>query len=203
MEVEAGVFEARWKLAPGQVGQAFVTARIRDKPASVATAALERVPGPPRSITIDVDRDQLVAGEGDELSVTARVLDVAGNTTECAANIVVDPGVVLEWERTGRGRYEGRVQVPRRRPGWQQLEIKVVASRTLSAKRVVPLLPGPARQVRIEHDEDLRADGRLTRSGSWSSTAMATGWTWPTCHPSPPTAVRSARSSGTAPGVFR
>jgi hypothetical protein len=159
VEVEAGVLEARWKLAPGKVGQAFVTARVRDRPASVATAALERVPGPPRSIAIEVDREQLVAGEGDELSVTARVLDVAGNTTECATNIVVDPGVVLEWERTGRGRYEGRVQVPRRRPGWQQLEIKVVASRTLSAKRVVPLLPGPVRQVRIEHDEDLRADG--------------------------------------------
>ena len=49
VEVETGVFEAHWKLAPGQVGQVQVTARLRDRPASVATAALERVPGPPHS----------------------------------------------------------------------------------------------------------------------------------------------------------
>ena len=82
VEVEPGVFEAHWRLEAGQVGQAHVTARRRDRPASVVTAALERVPGPPRSIAIEVDKDQLVAGEGDELAVTARVFDVAGNTTE-------------------------------------------------------------------------------------------------------------------------
>jgi hypothetical protein len=160
VEIEPGVFEAHWKLEAGQVGQVRVTARRRDRPASVATAALERVPGSPRSIAVEVDKDQLVAGEGDELAVTARVFDVAGNTTEAPVRIAVEPGVVLEWERTGRGRYDGRVQVPRRRPGWQQLEIKVVASRTLSARRTVPLLPGPARQVRVEPPAGLQADGQ-------------------------------------------
>ena len=160
VEVEPGVLEAHWKLAPGPVGQAVVTARLRDRPASVATAALERVPGPPRSLAIEVDRDRLVAGEGDEVTVTARVLDVAGNTTECATSLFADPGTVLEWERLGRGRYQGRVQVPKRRAGWRQLEIRVMASPALSAKRVIPLLPGPAREIRIEPDGDLHADGQ-------------------------------------------
>jgi hypothetical protein len=203
VESETGVFEAHWKLAPSQVGQAQITARIRDKPASVATAALERVPGPPRSLVIEVDRDKLVAGEGDEVAVAARVLDVAGNTTECALNIAADPGVVLEWERTGRGRYEGRVQVPRRRAGWQQLEIKVVASRTLSAKRTIPLLPGPARQVRIEPEDQLRADGEahelrvlvLDRDGNRVEVADV-----PTVTAQRGTLGRAERN---APGVFR
>lgn len=159
-EIAPGVFEAQWKVEKGPVGQSRVAVRLRDGPASAATATLDRVPGPPRSIAIKVDRDRIVAGEGDELAVTAFVLDVAGNTTEAATSILVDPGVVLEWERTGRGRYDGRVQVPRRRGGQGQLEIRVVASRTLSALRFVPLLPGPARQVRIEAEGGLRADGR-------------------------------------------
>lgn len=160
VEIEPGVLEARWKVERSQVGPAEITARLRDKPASIATATLDRVPGPPRSIAIKVDRERMVAGEGDELAVTAFVLDAAGNTTEAAANIRVEPGEVLDWERTGRGRYDGRVQVPRQREGQQQLEIRVVASRTLSALRLVPLLPGPARQLRIEAEGGLRADGR-------------------------------------------
>jgi len=160
VEVEPGLFEAHWSLDPGQIGEARVTARRRDRPASVATAALERVPGSPRSIAIEVDKDQLVAGEGDVVAVTARVFDVAGNTTESPMTISVDPGVVLEWDRTGRGRYDGRVQVPRRRPAWQHLEIRVAASRQLSARRTVPLLPGPPRQIRIESPAELQADGR-------------------------------------------
>lgn len=159
-EVAPGVLEANWKVDRGPVGQAQVTARINDLPLSVASATLERVPGPPRSIAIELDRELLVAGEGDELGVTARVLDVAGNMTECTTTILVDPGVVLAWERVGRGRYEGRVQVPRRRAGRQQLEVKVVASRTLTASEFVPLLPGAVRQLRIEAPEGLRADGR-------------------------------------------
>jgi hypothetical protein len=163
VEIAPGVFEAQWKVERGKVGQAQVTARLRDRAASVATATLARVPGPPHSIAVELDRDRLVAGEGDELAVTARVLDVAGNTTECATSILVDSGVVLEWERTGRGHYDGRVQVPRQRAGRQQLEIRVVASQTLSATRVVPLLPGTARQVRIEAEGGLQADGRRHR----------------------------------------
>lgn len=159
-EVAPGLFEARWKLGKSPVGQAQVTARLRDRPASVAAATLDRVPGAPQRIALELDRAQLVAGEGDELAVTARVLDVSGNTTEASPNIVVDPGVVLEWNRTGRGRYDGRVQVPRQRGGRQQLEIKVVVSRTLAVTRVVPLLPGPARQVRIEAEDGLVADGQ-------------------------------------------
>lgn len=179
VEVAPGTFEARWTVGPGPVGQAQVTATLRDRPPSVATAALERVPGPPRSIAIKVDREQVVAGEGDELGVTAFVLDVAGNTTEAAAILRADPGVVVEWERTARGRYDGRVQVPAQRRGLSQLEIRVVVSPALSSLRLVPLLPGPARQVRVEADGPLRADGRphllrisvLDRNGNRVDTA--------------------------------
>ncbi len=159
-ELSPGVFQARWKLAPAQVGQARVTARVRDRPASVASATLERVPGPVRRLAIEVDREALVAGEGDVLAVTARALDAAGNTTEAPLSIVVEPGTMLEWDRTARGRYEGRVQLPARRAGWPQLDIRVSASRALSATRSVPLRSGPARQIRFEPADDLQADGR-------------------------------------------
>jgi hypothetical protein len=203
VEIENGVFEAHWKLPPGQVGQARITSRLRDKPASISTAALDRVPGPPRSISIEVDRDQLVAGEGDVLAVTARVLDVAGNPTECTANIAVEPGTVLEWERTGRGHFDGRVQVARRRAGSQQLEIRVVATRSLSARRLIPLLPGPPRQLRIEPEEELHADGQqhqlrvviLDRDGNRVDVAEAPTVTAARGVVSPP-----ARS---APGAYR
>ena len=160
VEVEPGVFEARWRVEKGRVGSLVATARLRDLPAAVATATLERVPGPPRSITIEVDKQRLVAGEDDELAVTARVLDEAGNTTESPTTLMADPGVVLEWERTARGRWEGRVQVPRQRAGRQRLGLRVAASRTLSVTLDVPLLSGPPRQLRVESEEELRADGR-------------------------------------------
>ena len=160
VEIEPGVFQARWKVDRGAVRQSTVTARIAGKPSSVDIATLERVPGPPHSLAIELDRDQLVAGEGDVLGVTARVLDVAGNPTESAMNVIARPGAVLEWERTGRGRYTGRVQVPKRRTGRQDLEVKVVAAGPLVATRTVPLLPGPARQVKVEAENGLYADGR-------------------------------------------
>jgi len=160
VEIEPGVFEARWKVEGGAVRQSTVTARIAGKAASVATATLERVPGPPRTLTVELDRDRIVAGEGDEVVVTALALDGAGNPTESAMNVVVSPGAVLEWERTGRGRYAGRVQVPRRRAGRQDLEVKVVAAGPLVATRTARLLPGPARQVKVEAARGLYADGR-------------------------------------------
>lgn len=159
-EIEPGVFEARWTVSRGDVRQSTVTARIARRPASVDTATLEHVPGPPRRITIELDRDRVVAGEGDDLTVTALVLDAAGNPTESPTNIIAIPGAVLEWERTGRGRYVGRVQVPKRRAGRQDLEIKVVAVGPLVATRAVPLLPGPARQIKVEAEDGLYADGR-------------------------------------------
>lgn len=160
VQVEPGVHEARWALVAGRVGFARVTARLQDRPTSTATATLERVPGPPHSIAISLGRDQLVAGEDEELAVTATVLDSAGNPTECPTNLVADPGQVLGWERTGRGHYEGKVQVPRRLSGRRRLEVKVFASRTLSAAREVPLLAGPPSKIQLDAEGGLRADGR-------------------------------------------
>lgn len=160
VEVEPGLFQAQWKVGPGSVGEGRVTAAIARKPSSTAVASLARVAGPPRKITIRVDRDRMVAGDGDELAIAARIEDAAGNPTEAPANLLVSTGSVIAWDRTATGRYSGRVQVPRRRYGEQRLEVKVVAPGPLSATRQVALLPGPVSQVRVDADGELYADGR-------------------------------------------
>jgi hypothetical protein len=159
-ELEPGVARAQWRLTPGKVREATVTARLAGRPAPVATAVLERVAGRPRRITLDVSRDAMIAGEGDELSVTALVVDAGGNPTDSPATLAASPGTVVEWDRVGTGRHVGRVQVPRNRSGRRELELEVVAAGALSATRAVALLPGPARQVRVDSRDELYADGR-------------------------------------------
>jgi hypothetical protein len=161
VETEPGLVQAYWRLEPGRAREATVTARLAGTPSSAAWAVLERLAGPPRRLTIDVSRDAMVAGEGDELSVTALVTDEGGNPTDAPATLFVsDPGTVVGWGRVGAGRYAGSVQVPRNRSGRDELELEVVTAGALTAERTVPLLPGPARQVRVDARGELFADGR-------------------------------------------
>ena len=160
-ETEPGVVQATWKLAPGKVREATVTARRAGRTPQVATAALGRVAGPARSITLDVNRTALIAGDANEVVVTALATDAGGNPTDTPASLQVSgPGTVLEWEREGTGRYVGRVEVPSRRSGRPELALAVSAPGSLGARRVVSLLPGPALQIRVEPRGELYADGR-------------------------------------------
>jgi hypothetical protein len=159
VEAEPGVLQARWRVEPGQVGEARVTARVAHTPASVAAAVLRRVAGAAQRITIGVDRERVVAGADDELAVTADLADAGGNPAATPAGLVVSPGTVLEWERAGAGRWAGRVQVPRSRGGRQELALTVVTPGKLSATRKVALAPGPARALRVVPAADLEADG--------------------------------------------
>jgi hypothetical protein len=160
VEVEPGVVQASWRLEPGKVREATVTARLSGKPPAVASAVLERVAGPPRRIAVNVSRDAVVAGDGDELAVTALVTDDGGNPTDAPATLLATPGAVVGWDRVGPGRYVGRVQVPRNRSGRSELELEVVTVGALKAQRTVALLPGLARQVRVDARDELFADGR-------------------------------------------
>jgi hypothetical protein len=161
VETEPGLLQAHWQLEPGGARVATVTARLAGKPPSAAWAALELLPGPPRRLTVDVSHDAMVVGEGDELSVTALVTDEGGNPTDAPATLFVsDPGTVVGWGRVGTGRYVGNVQVPRNRLGHEELELEVVTAGALTAERTVPLLPGPARQVRVDARGELFADAR-------------------------------------------
>jgi hypothetical protein len=159
VETEPGLVQARWKLEPSKVGEATVTARLAGKPHPAARAALDRVAGPPKQVTIDVSRDGIVAGDGDELEVSGLVTDEGGNPTDAPASLFANPGEVVKWTRVGTGRYLGLVQVPRHRAGHENLELEVVSG-SLTARRRLPLLPGPARHVSVEARDELFADGR-------------------------------------------
>jgi hypothetical protein len=169
VELEPGVFQARWRVEPGRMGQARVTAKVSSRPPSTATATLERVAGAPRAIEIEFQPGQVVAGKTDELRVTARVVDSAGNPTDSPARLVVSlgtgdaarvlPDAVLDWQGQG-GVYAGRVLVPRQFAGRNALELKVLAPGPVVGTREVPLTPGAAKEVRIEPEDELYADGR-------------------------------------------
>jgi hypothetical protein len=161
VEIEPGFVQASWRLEPRKVvREATVTARLAGRPAAVAAAVLERLAGPPRRIAMEVSREAMVAGDGDELAVTALVTDEGGNPTDAPAALVASPGTVLGWDRVGTGRWAGRVQVPRSRSGRSELELEVVTAGALKAERAVALLPGAARQVRVDARDELFADGR-------------------------------------------
>jgi hypothetical protein len=169
VETEPGLHEAEWAVEPGPLRQATLTARMSGRPGAVATATLDRVPGPARSVRIETDRAALVAGEGDEVAVTARLLDVAGNPTDGTARLFAQlgtgdraqllPEAVVDWQRSGLV-YTGRVRVPGRRAGQRELELTVLGPGELAATRTLALLPGPPREVRVEPEEVLYADGR-------------------------------------------
>jgi hypothetical protein len=160
VETEPGLVQARWRLAPCRVGEATVTARLPGAPHPAARAALERVAGPARHVAVEVSHDAMVAGEDDEVSVTALVTDEGGNPTDAPASLFASPGEVVGWVRVATGRYLGYVQVPRNRDGRDELELEVFAAGALRAQRTVPLLPGPASRVWVGAKGELFADRR-------------------------------------------
>jgi len=159
-ETEPGVYEAHWQLAPGEVRQARVTARLSGRPAATAAAAmLDRAPGPPQEIALELDRNTLVAGESDALKLVARLTDATGHLTDSAATLSTNVGNIVSWERAGRGMYRGEVEVPPRRTA-AALEIKVTTAGSVSVNRSIPLVPGSAKELRVESASELYADGR-------------------------------------------
>lgn len=169
VEVARGVYQARWRVGAGPLRNTRITARVGGKLPSTAVAVLDRVAGEPVAVEVRPDRTIVVPGDGDELGVTAKVVDAAGNVTDTPAKLVVSvgtgetgrllPDAVTEWQHTPDG-YVGRVRVPRHRSGLQVLELKVIAPGSLIGTSTVELVPGEAASVRVEPEQDLLADGR-------------------------------------------
>jgi hypothetical protein len=209
--VSPGVVAARWTVEPGGLRESKVTAQVTTRPAATASATLRRVSGAPAAVQVEVDRERLVAGDADELAVTARVVDAAGNPTDVPARLVVSlgsgssarylPDAVIDWQQVG-GVYSGRVAVPRRRTG-QVLELKVLAPNALVGSRTVELLAGPVTVVKVEPEEQLFADGQsrqlrvmlLDAHGNRASDDAAPAVT--------ATRGKVGTPTRTAPGVYR
>lgn len=159
VDVRGGEGRAGWALSPGPLGEAILTARLPGTRQAAATAALRRVAGAPRRLALEVSRAVMVAGESEELEVTALLDDAGGNPTDAEVMLVASGGTVVEWERAAPGRHAGRVLVPSRRSGPPELALEAVSG-ALVARRTVTLAPGPVREAHVLPRGDLAADGR-------------------------------------------
>jgi len=173
VELEPGVFEASWDLPPGPARQARVTAHFAKAPPVSVT--LERVAGPPRAVVVEVDRSTVEAGDPNDLEVTGRVVDAAGNPADVAARLVVIvgtgaaarylPEAVVSWQAKDAV-YSGRVKIPARRDG-DVLELRVIAAGGLEGSRIVAFVPGAPAAIRVEPGRELLADGRSRPLRVW------------------------------------
>ena len=148
-EVEAGVFEARWSLAPGSAGAAAVEATLADEPKSTSQAAVQRESSTPRKLQLEVGRRSLVAGDG-ALEFTIRVEDGAGNPVdEASPRASVSFGTFLGWTHSGPGRWLGRVSIPERLDGTSRVDI-VASVGDVVTQRSVPLSAGPTAELSVD-----------------------------------------------------
>ena len=158
---EPGVVAGVWTLPPGRAGEERLVVRLPSAPATRAVVRLEAVAGPPAVVAVSFDRDALVAGEADEVAVTARALDAGGNAVPAALELSADGGVLEDVREREPGTVEARLRVASFE-GRGELGVTATAPEVgISGARTLPLRPGAPAVVRFERpDGVLRADGR-------------------------------------------
>jgi cytochrome c5 len=144
---EPGAFEGTWTLPPGPAGEERLTIRLEGFPASRVALRLNANPGPPAAVAVAFDRPALVAGRGNEVVVTARAIDAAGNPTAAAVVLTADAGTLTQ-EDSGPGAVRG---VLRLGPDFEGRSRVVVRGRVPSSgaagEAALPLQPGPPARV--------------------------------------------------------
>jgi hypothetical protein len=158
---EPGAYEARWSLPPGGAGFQRLAIRLPGAAASTAALRVEAIPGPPATVAVALDRSTLVAGDGGEVAVTARVLDRAGNTVPAGVALDADLGTVARPARRADGATVARWRVPPRFGDRSEATItaRVPGSGVAFARRLA-LEPGAPAVARLEpHVDVIFADG--------------------------------------------
>jgi len=160
-EREPGAVEAVWTLPPGRAGEERLAVRLQAAPASRAVVKLEAVAGPPAVVAVAFDREALVADAADPVTVTARVLDAAGNPVPAAISLSADGGAIGQVRERDLGEIEARLQVGPSFGGVRQVLVTASAPGIgISGSRALPLRPGAPGVARFEvPDGVLRGDG--------------------------------------------
>ncbi|ACG75559.1 conserved hypothetical protein [Anaeromyxobacter sp. K] len=158
---EPGAFEAIWTLPAGAVGEDRLVVRLPGSPASRAVIRLDAVAGPPATVAVTFDREAVVAGSVEEVGVTARVLDAAGNAVDAPVELAAAGGTLSAPAPAGVGAVAARLRV---RPGFGGRGEVVITARApaagISGSRALPLQPGPPARARFSPDDAvLLADG--------------------------------------------
>jgi len=157
--VEPGVVEARWRLGPGKAVPAVVTAALAGDAGEPAQAVLPRPAGAPVSLELVAEPPTLVAGEGPELQVTARLRDAQGNPATGPVALTTSFGEVAAFAERSAGEWTGQILVPPARGGLRRLRLAAEAGGA-RGELLVALRPGaPARLSLSMVEVALRADG--------------------------------------------
>jgi hypothetical protein len=157
---EPGAYEAIWRLPPGPVGEERVVVRLPGSAPSRGTLRLTTVAGAPTTVAIAFDREALVADDAREVTITARVLDAAGNQTAAArVDLDADVGELSPAVERAPGVYDARLRVSPRFAGRKEVVVTARAEGSgVAGSRPLPLRSGAPTQARLE-DRVVVADG--------------------------------------------
>lgn len=158
---EPGAFEATWALPAGASGEDRLLVRLPGSPPSRAWVRLDAVAGPPATVAVAFDREALVAGEAEEVRVTARVLDAAGNPVEAPLALSADAGELGPTAPAAPGEVGATLRVASSFGGRQAITVTARAPEAgIAGTRSLPLRPGaPAHVTVTPGGPFVRADG--------------------------------------------
>jgi hypothetical protein len=150
---EPGAFEVSWHLPPGTAGEDRLVVRLPGSPASRTVLRLDAAAGPPSTIEVAFDRAALVAGEGENVVVTARVLDAGGNVVPAAVELEADTGALSTPAQAAPGVVTARLEVA---PAFGARRRVLVTARApavgITGSRTLALVPGRAAAVTFAED---------------------------------------------------
>jgi hypothetical protein len=144
-EVEPGVYDATWKVAPSVA--ASVSARLDDEGVAFSTS-LKRPSSEPQALRIDVDRETATAGES-PFDFAVVVEDGTGNPVDSTGpRATISSGAFLGWTKRSTGVWVGHVSIPER---LDSTTLVIAATDgELAARREVKLVPGPVAELLID-----------------------------------------------------
>ena len=191
---EPGAYEGTWTIPPGPAGEERALVRLEGFPASRVLVRVTTVPGPAASLALSVDRSSLRAGDAEDVRVTARALDGAGNPAANPPVLWADAGSLLP-EEGGPGMARARLHLEPRFGGRDRVLLSAnVPGTQASAVEAVALLPGTPVRARLTPDRGtVRADGRSEEVLSFEA--------WDDFDNPAAGAPRAAASQGPAPVV--
>jgi hypothetical protein len=157
---EPGAFEGTWTLPPGPAGEERLVVRLPSLPASRVVLRAQGTAGAPASIAVSFDRQELVAGE--EVLVTARVLDAAGNPAPAPVELEADAGSLSPSEEAGPAAIAARLRAPPRFEERRAVTVHAsVPEAGISGARALALESGPAASAAFSPARRVvRADGQ-------------------------------------------
>jgi len=157
---EPGAFEAIWSVPPGPAGEERLAVSLPGSAVSRRVLRVRSSPGQPAAVAIAFDREVVVAGEAEAVTVTARALDAAGNPVAAELEIGADGGVVTSAVDRAPGVREARVVLGPRFGGRRALVVTASSpGGGVAAERVLPLRPAAPVVARLQSDDVLFADG--------------------------------------------